>query len=1301
VKIVRIVAVFVLFAVLIAILAGRLWREQRTDCVLAVQEPHSNDTASATHQQSSSASSAAIGSQRANTLTALSHASASGVGAKAESYQRSYISEASGKYGSIRVEERWRRATDPAAEDVLVGRTMMAAGHVMVQLREGRSRQDLEKTLRQHGFILRSALAVPRGFLVAVDEPDVDSVPALMSALQDSPSVEVVEPDYVYTLAETRPDDDYYGSLWGMETIQMPRVWDSTTGDDDVVVAIFDTGIDRSHVDLAANIWTNPDEIEGNGIDDDGNVYTDDINGWDFYDDDNDPTDVQQHGTHVAGTIGAIGNNGVGVAGVGWNIRLLPIKFFGYNDSGQLEAYTSDAVSGMYYVIALANRGVPVRITNHSWGGSGASTLLEDVFRLAGQYGILHVAAAGNGTGVERDNDIYPHYPANYAMTNIIAVANTTSSDGLSGSSYYGATSVDLGAPGEGILSTIPGGGYGYKTGTSMATPHVVGALALLLDMFPGLSWQEARDLLFASVDPVAGLNGYCTTGGRLNVYNLLAAMPTVIEHEPLPNSDVENTSFPVAISLKPGVSFVDTNKVELLWNTTGSTNEFSTNLMTYVGNNNFSSALPGKPRGTTIHYMIRVETTNQMVTTHPADAPVSLHAFDVTFPVALTVYGYPVEDGAVYPPYGAGAAPWGSTVDAVAPAFTDAVDGRRWRCSGWDGAGSVPLSGTTNHVSFRIEAPSYLVWWWQEQVSLSQQSDPAGIVSGTQWTDVNGQTGSVVAPDRAMVGGTEYAFIGWEIDGVRFPDAVSTAQNPAAPLVLTVPQSALARYIPVAQDTDADGLPDWWELFYFNTLDRDGGDDADGDGASNADEYADRSDPRDANSLPEGPTINHTPFPSPVDQVSPWEVMAGITDRVDIAVAVLYWQRNGGSWNELRMTGMGDQYLASIPSPDNPGDVFAYRIEAVDAAGNTNSTETFSFTVRYPVLGYSPGSVNVATELGSSSMVWVTLTNAGNATLEWQTVDSLVETVDPTISWSHAGVADQWHVSTQEFYSASYSWFCGDEGGGGYNNAMDASLYTPVVLVGGNARLEFMHWAEMEYDGRVGYENHYWDGAVVELSRDGGVTFESIEPIGGYPYLITPNDESPFAYNRPCLAGTTGGWELVEFDLADYAGESVQIRFRFGSDGYVSSRGWFLDDIRLTWDDSWLIAPASGTLAPSSTDVVSLQLVADSLSPGTVRGAWTAACNAPGNERFGVPITLNVTADTSMRLDAVDPSLFVLRWATQTGYTYHLSSGSELTNWVGVPGYTNLPGIGGFMSYTGDVQALPRKFYRILETTE
>ena len=292
------------------------------------------------------------------------------------------------------------------------------------------------------------------------------------------------------------------------------EAWQVTSGSRNVVVAIVDSGIDFSHPDLAANIWTNPREVAGNGRDDDGNGYIDDVHGWDFVDNDNTPQDGFWHGTHVAGIIGAVGNNGIGVSGVSQQVSILPLRF--QNNSGS--GYTGAAVSALNYVTRLKLAGVPIVATNISWGGGTSTSLsLQTALQAQANAGITVVVAAGNNGG---DTDALPRYPSSYAFENIISVAGSDTADNLLSFSNYGATSVDLAAPGAGILSTLPGGGYGAISGTSMAAPHVTGTVALMAAVRPNATAAQIRSAVLGSVDRVSALAGRVSTGeiGRAHV---------------------------------------------------------------------------------------------------------------------------------------------------------------------------------------------------------------------------------------------------------------------------------------------------------------------------------------------------------------------------------------------------------------------------------------------------------------------------------------------------------------------------------------------------------------------------------------------------------------------------------------------------------------------------------------------------------------------------------------------------------------------------------------------------------------
>ena len=315
---------------------------------------------------------------------------------------------------------------------------------------------------------------------------------------------------------EMTPNDPGMSQLYGMTKINATGAWNLTTGSRSVVVGVIDTGIDYTHPDLAANMWRNPGEIAGNGIDDDRNGFVDDIYGYNFVNNNGNPMDDNSHGTHVSGTIAAVGNNSQGVAGVNWNTSLMALKFLDSNGSG----YISDAIRAVNYATMMKSRyGVNVRVLNNSWGGGGYSASLDSAIQASNNAGILFVAAAGNsGT----NNDTTAQYPANYSSPNVISVAATDQNDQLASFSCYGATTVDLAAPGVSIYSTVPNNRYAVYSGTSMATPHVSGVAALAWAYKPNATVAEIRNALLQGVDHVSSLTGKVATGGRLNAYNTL-----------------------------------------------------------------------------------------------------------------------------------------------------------------------------------------------------------------------------------------------------------------------------------------------------------------------------------------------------------------------------------------------------------------------------------------------------------------------------------------------------------------------------------------------------------------------------------------------------------------------------------------------------------------------------------------------------------------------------------------------------------------------------------------------------------
>lgn len=359
-----------------------------------------------------------------------------------------------------------------------------------------------------------------------------------LEAASHNPAIQYAEPNYIMHAMvdapdseEVIPNDPEFDKLWSLKNagqkdssgqagvvgadIGATKAWKTTTGNKDILVAIIDTGVDYTHPDLVDNIYTNPGESgdgkETNGIDDDGNGFVDDFHGWNFAGvSTNNPMDDNEHGTHVAGTIGAKGNDGKGIVGINWTTSIMPVKFLTGEGSGTLE----DAVKAIQYATKMG-----AKVMNNSWGGGGFTQTMMDSIVEAKNKGLLFVAAAGNDS---QNADSSPHYPAGYQVDNVIAVASTDNKDTLSSFSTFGKRTVHIAAPGGKIFSSVPGGKYDTFSGTSMATPHVVGAAALLWGTNPAMSYTEVKDRILRSRDFVPSLSRKVASSGRLNVNNAI-----------------------------------------------------------------------------------------------------------------------------------------------------------------------------------------------------------------------------------------------------------------------------------------------------------------------------------------------------------------------------------------------------------------------------------------------------------------------------------------------------------------------------------------------------------------------------------------------------------------------------------------------------------------------------------------------------------------------------------------------------------------------------------------------------------
>ncbi len=704
------------------------------------------------------------------------------------------------------------------------------------------------------------------------------------------------------------------------------------------------------------------------------------------------------------------------------------------------------------------------------------------------------------------------------------------------------------------------------------------------------------------------------------------------IHHDALENTTNTVDDYIVEAQVLSEQPLHETFPVVLGWNTSGPGTFINTIVMSQVNSNLYRALIPVQPAGTTVYYFFQATTTNGITTLNPSTGMSDPFQFVVVESFILLVSGIP-EVGTVSPPYGVTAIPSGVVVNATADLYTAPVGGVRDVNVGWNGNGSVPASGSTNRVTFVMDHTSSLFWQWKDAYHLAQTATVHDAIDDVSWW-VESSTGTtVLAAADIELSGSNYMFAGWYVGGTRWPNDTDVAQNPAAGILMDGPKEAVAWYLPEGEDLDGDGVSDWWEYFFLGSTGVALNVDLDDDGFTNLGEYRDRSNPQDGASTPTPPATAHTPLDSPQAVPAPWPISAVVVDNHEVDSVTLEWRLNGGSWQGLPMvlSGEANTYTNVIPGPAVTGDHVDYRIIARDSAGLQSINGTpHMVDIAYPVIMISPtnfGTVYVRTN--DTDGAQITIANDGDADLVWSLDEKAPGFCDDveggTNGWTHEGQNDVWHISSTRTFSGNKAWYFGRESTLQYPDSAKAWLTSPEIFVPAGATFSFQQWLDTE---DLKDPATAWDGAIVELSADGGDNFEQIAPIGGYPYSIYGHPAAAFSNETPCMAGD-GGWEYVVFDLSAYEGQTVRLRLHFGSDGFVVSEGWYVDDIKVRpfgGDPQWLsVLATNGVEEPQTSSQFLIAVFGRDIAPAESRDALICVtANDPVAPRVFVPFSVH-----------------------------------------------------------------------------
>ena len=716
------------------------------------------------------------------------------------------------------------------------------------------------------------------------------------------------------------------------------------------------------------------------------------------------------------------------------------------------------------------------------------------------------------------------------------------------------------------LLVTAPDGSTLFPNGrTSSDTLNTVEALRV-----------EAAQAGVYQVCVIGAAVPYTGGASALYVRGAIDATPVIV-HAPMAAQPTGIIPYPIAFQVQT-LTALTHSEARLFWTcgtASAATGTWQDVTAQWAGNTLYLADLPFQPPATHVYYYFQVDAGAYSVRL-PQAAPAALYSFYVDVTVPLMIEGAPSRFGEVSPPYGATNAIVNVPFHVSAPSSVSLSNGSRRTCAGWAGTGSVPSVSGTNAAELTLNQASSLTWQWQEEFALTsryrQANTGATLEEHVTWHAAGSYASTVIAPDLGTVNYTTlYAFCGWSVDGVRWPDATSTSPNPASGILMTLPLLATADYLPYEQDTDLNFMSDWWELRYFGsaTTGVSTSDDPDNDGWLNLGEFLDNTDPRNPDSQPTPPVINvHALAPFQPSR-PPWSVSADITDNFAVVQALLIWrERNDIAWQTNVMTcASNNTYEASFSPPSHGAKRVDYFVSACDFIGYYVSSycalsPVYSVIGDYdtPWMSVSPLSFPTFELSTAATNDALTIANLAGPDLAWTT--RVAAATSPFAAtngaWSHSGANDRWHVDTNRTWNGAAVWYCGDAAQRRYLDGCHAWLDSPSFRVGLGGGLRYRQWIQTERYSAT----HFWDGAILSVSTNGGASFTLIEPVGGYPYQITPNAQSPFPANQPCFAGIGEGWQTVMLDLAAFAGCDVVVRFEFGSDMETTDEGWYIADV-------------------------------------------------------------------------------------------------------------------------------------------